>query len=88
MTELHIPASVTKIGENVFGECPNLNKITVDKDNPVYHSTDDWGAIVESGSQSLVCTTNHFVGNTEIHLYKPDEERTDGPETMEDDLPF
>ena len=53
LTELHIPASVTKIGENVFGECPN-----------------------------------HFVGNPEIHLYKPDEDRIDGPETSEDDLPF
>ena len=73
LTELHIPASVTKIGENVFGGCPNLNKITVDKGNPVYHSTDDLGAIVESGSQSLVCTHNHFVGNSE---------------TTEDDLPF
>ena len=53
LTELHIPASVTKIGENVFGGCPN-----------------------------------HFVGNPEINLYKPDEDRIDGPETMEDDLPF
>ena len=66
-------SSVTKIGENVFGGCPNLNKITVDKGNPVYHSTDDLGAIVEIGSQSLDCTTNHFVGNSE---------------TTEDDLPF
>ena len=73
LTELHIPASVTKIGDNVFGGCPNLNKITVDKGNPVYHSTDDLGAIVESGSQSLVCTHNHLVGNSE---------------TTEDDLPF
>lgn len=88
LKELHIPASVTKIGENAFGECPNLNKITVDKDNPVYHSTDDWSAIVESGSQSLVCTTNHFVVNSEIHLYNPDEDKIDGPETTEDDLPF
>lgn len=53
LTELHIPASVTKIGENVFGGCPN-----------------------------------HFVGNPEINLYKPDEDRIDGPETTEDDLPF
>ena len=88
LTELHIPASVTKIGENAFGECPDLNKIIVDKGNPVYHSTDDWSAIVESGSQSIVCTTNHFVGNSEIHLYNPDEDKIDGPETTEDDLPF
>ena len=53
LTELHIPASVTKIGENSFGGCPN-----------------------------------HFVGNSEIHLYNPDEDKIDGLETPEDDLPF
>ena len=49
---LHLPASVTKIGQHVFGYSDNLTEITVAQGNPVYHSVDH--CLIETASGTLV----------------------------------
>lgn len=58
VTGIRIPASVTLIEAHIIGENPNLEKLTVVKGNPVYHS--DGNCIVETDSKTLLagCKTS------------------------------
>ena len=47
-----IPKSVRSIGAGVFAGCPNLEKITVEAGNPVYHSENN--CIIETATNTVV----------------------------------
>ncbi len=49
---IHIPASVTEIGECAFIDCMNLKSITVAKENPAYTSQD--GVLYNRGKSILL----------------------------------
>ena len=53
-----IPATVKIIGENAFGNCPNLKQIKVDNFNEVYDSRENCNAIIEKINDRLIvgCT--------------------------------
>ena len=52
LKSVHIPASVTHIGTGAFSRRNRLKKITVAKDNPVYHSAGN--CLIETASGTLV----------------------------------
>ena len=54
VTSISIPANITNIGQNAFGNCSNLSSITVDSNNTVYDSRNDCNAIIESSSDKLI----------------------------------
>lgn len=56
---VNIPANVEYIGADVFGDCPNLKSITVDKKNKFYDSRNNCNAIINSSTNELVsgCVT-------------------------------
>lgn len=54
LQSITIPASVKIIGENAFGNCPNLKQIKVDTLNETYDSRDNCNAIIEKVSDRLI----------------------------------
>ena len=52
ITEITLPKTVTKLYSDVFSECSKLTRISVDKDNPVYHS--EGNCIIETASNTLI----------------------------------
>ena len=56
LTEINIPKSVTNIGSSIFAYCQSLAKISIDKDNPVYHVEDN--CIIETASKTLIASCN------------------------------
>lgn len=54
LTEVHIPASVESIAEGFAPYCRQLEKITVDPDNPFYDSRDNCNAIIHKKTNTLV----------------------------------
>lgn len=53
LTEIHIPAATTLIDHpEAFGYCENLSTITVDENNPVYHSSGN--CIIETETKKLI----------------------------------
>ena len=64
LKSIHIPASVTYLrgtSPNPFVECPSLDCITVDENNPVYDSRDNCNAIIETESNMLISGCNTTV---------------------------
>ena len=55
-----LPASLTEIGPMVFGYCDALVSITVDPENPVYHSAGN--CVIETETKTLVigCNTSRI----------------------------
>ncbi len=54
LTEVTIPAGATKIGKRVFAECPSLESLKIDENNPVYDSRGDCNAIIETATDTLI----------------------------------
>lgn len=52
LVSIVIPKSVTHIGKGVLAGCPNLEKITVEAGNPVYHSENN--CIIETATNRVV----------------------------------
>ena len=52
---LVIPSSVTQIGDNPFWGCSGFESVEVDPYNPVYDSRINCNAIIERGTNRLVC---------------------------------
>ena len=52
LERIEIPSSVTKIGTGIFEFCNQLASITVDEENPKYHSAEN--CIIETESKTLV----------------------------------
>lgn len=52
LVSIVIPKSVTRIGKGVLAGCPNLEKITVEAGNPVYHSENN--CIIETATNRVV----------------------------------
>lgn len=50
--EVHIPASIISIAENNFINCPNLKRITVAGENPIYSSKNN--CLIETASKTLI----------------------------------
>lgn len=59
LTSVHIPKSVTKMGNGVFTGCNKLNSITVVKNNPVYKDYEN--CIIETNTMSLIAACNNSV---------------------------
>ena len=57
--EVFIPASVTNIDAAAFAYCGALEKITVDKSNPVYHSAGN--CIIETETKTLIASYKNSV---------------------------
>ena len=53
LTSVELPASLTSIGDNMFGECTSLSKLTVDEDNPVFTSRNN--VLYSKNLDTLVC---------------------------------
>ena len=53
LKSIYIPASVTNISSGCFTGCNELEKIVVDKANPVYDSRNGCNAIIKSAANSL-----------------------------------
>ena len=49
---VNMPGSVTSIGEAAFGGCSGLTNISVDPQNPVYHSAEN--CLIETKSKTLI----------------------------------
>lgn len=54
ITNIHIPASVTQIGEEAFSRCRFCTSIEVAPGNPVYDSRSGCNAIIETATGTLV----------------------------------
>ena len=52
LTDITIPASVTNIEKLVFSDCRELKSITVDENNPKYHSAGN--CLIETASKTLI----------------------------------
>lgn len=52
LTGVSIPNSIKNIGEAAFANTPSLTEITVDDENPVYHSVDN--CLIETASKTLI----------------------------------
>ena len=46
---------------NIFGRCPNLSSIIVEKGNTVYDSRNNCNAIIETATNKLICACNKTV---------------------------
>lgn len=56
ITKLNIPASLVDIGDSAFRRCRMLTEITVDKDNPVYHSSGN--CLINTADKKLIIGSN------------------------------
>lgn len=54
LTSLSIPESVTSIGGEAFGDCPNIKNITVVRNNAKYDSRENCNAIIDSETNTLI----------------------------------
>ncbi len=54
LTTIHIPESVTAIGDKAFYGCIALTAITVDKNNRHYDSRENCNAIIETKRNTLI----------------------------------
>lgn len=54
ITSISIPASTTKIGEQTFRYCSNLESISVEDGNSVFDSRNNCNAIIETRSNKLI----------------------------------
>lgn len=54
LTEISIPASVESIDYEAFDSNPDLIKITVDENNPVYDSRGGCNALIETASNAMI----------------------------------
>ena len=62
LTELRnvsIPSSVVEIQKRAFSDCPSIESITVDPENPVYDSRNNCYGIIETSSNSLILRGLH-----------------------------
>ncbi|MDE6721155.1 MAG: leucine-rich repeat domain-containing protein [Bacteroidaceae bacterium] len=53
-TSIEIPASVTSVEDFCFSNCPSLESIVVDSNNPVYDSRENCNAIIKTESNTMV----------------------------------
>lgn len=56
ITELNIPSSVVFIDNDILGDCKTVSSLTVDSNNPIYHS--DGNCIMEDGKVLIGCATS------------------------------
>ncbi len=54
LVNIIIPASVTSIGQYVLSYCTKLEKISVEKSNPIYNSNNNCNAIIETSTNTLL----------------------------------
>lgn len=59
LKKIFIPENVESIGGEVFGECENLEKITVDPRNTFYDSRENCNGIVNTATNTLVTACNY-----------------------------
>lgn len=57
LQSLCIPASVKHLGFRFFESCPSLSSIVVDAKNPVYDSREHCKAIIETTTDTLLCSS-------------------------------
>ena len=54
LNSIHIPKSVIRIGFPLFRSCPNLSRVTIDENNPMYDSRNNSNAIIETATNTLL----------------------------------
>ena len=52
LTSIEIPNTVTSIGDEAFSDCTSLTIITVEKNNPIYHSASN--CVIETETKTLI----------------------------------
>ena len=55
LKSITIPNSITSIGEGTFCGCESLTNIVVAKGNTIYDSREECNAIIETGTNTLIC---------------------------------
>ena len=60
LSSIHIHKDIASIDSAFYG-CKNLDKITVDEENPIYDSRDNSNAIIETATNTLVAGSNNTV---------------------------
>lgn len=65
LTSVTIPASVTRIYDNVFNYCPNLTAITVDPENTKY-TNDSYGALFTKDMKTMMQMPGAYTGSYRI----------------------
>lgn len=61
LKSIYIPKSVVHIEKNAFNNTNNLEYISVDLENPMYNSTDNCNAIIETASNRMIVGCNNTV---------------------------
>lgn len=56
LTSVIIPNSVTSLHGNSFSQCPSLSSLIVDKNNTRYDSREECNAIIETATNTLICS--------------------------------
>lgn len=67
LSEVTIPRSLVNITETAFQNCPNLQKIIVDPDNPKYDSRNSCNAIIDKTNSCLVVGCNASTIPNDVH---------------------
>lgn len=80
LTELHIPAHVFGIGCAAFPNY-NLERITVDEENPFFDSRENCNAIIESNTNILIVGSKNTVIPTSVTKIRSDARIGDPRET-------
>ena len=62
LTHLHIPASVTEMGRDAVGECPDLESVTVAEGNTHFAVFD--GVLMDKAQTRLICYPAKMAGKT------------------------
>lgn len=71
LKELQIPANVHDIGDNAFGGCISLEKIIVDPQNKVYHSSENCLIETQSGVLKKACNNSIIPNDGSITSIAP-----------------
>lgn len=71
LRSVKIPSTIETIGKYAFTGCPNLETITVDKNNPKYDSRYNCNAIIETATNTLLFGSNKMNIPSNVKIIGP-----------------